>query len=206
MGVLINKKRCDNADVCPCITECPTNAFYWNTDENSVAVDNNLCINCRQCVIACEAGAVKVARTDEEYQQIKTEYDEDIMTTEELFQDRYGAAIVDEKYDLDLINLEQLTKDSSKPLLIEFYNIDESRCLINSIPINDIIQAINLPISYRKINVLDIDLLKIYNIDTLPSLLVISNKEIIYKYIGFLDDIEKSKLLDDMRKELKIDE
>lgn len=47
MSVLINKKRCDNTDICPCILECPNKAFYWDANKGSVAVDNNLCINCR---------------------------------------------------------------------------------------------------------------------------------------------------------------
>ena len=85
MGVLINKKRCDNAEICPCIAECPAKAFYWDAENLTVAVDNNLCVNCRQCILACEAGAVKVARNEAEAQKIKTEYDEDIMTIEELF-------------------------------------------------------------------------------------------------------------------------
>ena len=35
MSVLINKKRCDNADVCSCISECPTGAFYWDADKKN---------------------------------------------------------------------------------------------------------------------------------------------------------------------------
>ena len=69
MSVLINKKRCDNADACSCIEECPTKAFYWDEENQTVAVDNNLCINCRNCMISCEAGAVKVARDEEEYRK-----------------------------------------------------------------------------------------------------------------------------------------
>lgn len=113
MSVLINKKRCDNADVCSCIGECPTKAFHFDKESNSVAVDNDLCINCRRCVLACEAGAVKVARNEEEYNQIKTENDEDIMTIEELFQDRFGASIVLDKYSLELSSLDDLIKDSN---------------------------------------------------------------------------------------------
>ena len=86
MGVLINKKRCDNAEACSCIESCPTKAFYYDKKGKTVAVKNELCINCRQCMISCEAGAVKVYRTDEEYARLKTEYDEDVMTEEELFQ------------------------------------------------------------------------------------------------------------------------
>jgi Fe-S-cluster-containing hydrogenase components 1 len=199
MSVLINKKRCDNADVCPCIEECPVKAFSWDEENKTVVVDNNLCINCRQCMIACEAGAVKVARNEEEYQKIKTEYDEDIMTVENLFQDRYGASIIEGTYSLDITNLEQLNMDSNKLLLIEFYNEEEARCLVNSIPINEIISVINKPLSYRKINLTDLELLKKYEINELPSLLMFEKGEIIFKYEGFVDVKEKEKLLNEIK-------
>lgn len=199
MSVLINKKRCDNANVCSCIAECPTKAFYWDEKKQSVAVDNSLCINCRQCMIACEAGAVKVARSKEEYNKIKTEYDEDVMTIKELFQDRYGASPVNENYTLELNDLHQLIKDSNKTLLIEFYNDDEARCLINSIPINDFIKTINIPISYRKINVSDVSTIKEYSIDILPSFLVIADEKIVFAHNGFVDSKNKEKLLNKLK-------
>lgn len=151
----------------------------------------------------CEAGAVKVARNDEEYQSIKTEYDEDIMTTEELFQDRYGASIVDEKHNLDLDSLDRLIKDSNKALLIEFYNSDTAGCLINSIPIKEIIDTINMPISYRKIDVSNVSLLNKYDISELPSLIVIENNNIIFKYTGFTNNSEKDKLLNELKTKFK---
>jgi NAD-dependent dihydropyrimidine dehydrogenase PreA subunit len=205
MAVLVNKKRCDNAKECSCIGECSTGAFTWNDKANSIAVDNSLCINCRQCVIACEAGAVKVARTYEEYQEIKNEYDEDIMTIEKLFQDRFGASLVDEKYSLKLKNLDDLIRNAEKSLLIEFYNQDEARCLINSIPIKEIQEAINSPCSYRKINISNIDEVKKYNVDGLPALIYISNKKgIVKKYIGFVDVSEKKNYLDKIHNDLYV--
>lgn len=177
MGVLINKKRCDNASVCPCIENCPTKAFYYDTKKNTVAVHNELCINCRKCMLICEAGAVKVFRNEEELLKLKTEYDEDAMTTEKLFQDRYGACLVDETFGLDLSNLDKLIIDSNKVLLIEFYNEDEASCLINSIPIKEIIEHIPKEVSYRKIEVKDVEIIKKYGIDSLPSLIIIEGQK-----------------------------
>jgi len=198
MSVLINKKRCDNRDICPCIEECPTRAFYYDDIKKSVAVDNNLCIYCKQCIIACEAGAVKVATNDEEYNKIKNEYECDLMSVEELFQDRYGASIVDDKYSLDIEDLEQLLKDSNKHLLIDFFNDDDSSCLVNSIPINEIMKKINVPVSYRKINVTDINEVSKYGINELPSLLIYNNGEEVFKHEGFVYFFEKDKLLKEL--------
>lgn len=198
MSVLINKKRCDNADVCSCISECPTGAFYWDANKKTIAVDNNLCINCKQCVIACQAGAIKVATNDEEYNKIKNEYECDLMSMEELFQDRYGASIVDDKYSLDIEELDQLLKDSNKLLVIEFYSDDEARCLVNSIPINEIMKKINAPVSYRKINVTDINEVSKYGINELPSLLIYNNGEETFKHEGFVYFFEKDKLLKEL--------
>ena len=195
MRVLINKKRCDNADVCGCIAECPVNAFFYDEATSSVGVDNSLCIGCRQCMIACPAGAVKVARTDEEYEQIKTEYDSDAMTVEKLFQDRYGAEIVDQSFHLELSALDSLIDNSNIPLLIEFYNLDEADCLINSVPIQDIIAGLGIDLSYRKINLNDPTLLAKYYITSLPALLIINGGEIQSKYEGVVHTSEADTLI-----------
>ncbi len=199
MSVLINKKRCDNADACSCIEGCPTKAFYWDPEKETIAVDNNLCINCRNCMISCEAGAVKVARDEEEYQKIKTEYDEDIMTVEELFQDRYGATLIAEKYALDLVDLKDVVENSNKILLVEFYNEEEAKCLINSIPVKEIIDSISYPVSYRKVNISDIRDLKEYEIKELPALLIIENGKVIYKWEQFVNINEKEILLKNIK-------
>ncbi len=198
MGVLINKKRCDNADVCPCIEGCPSKAFYYDKEKKTVAVHNELCINCRKCMITCEAGAVKVYRNEEEYAKLKTEYDKDIMTIEELFQDRYGASSIEEKYRLQLEDLDQLIKDANVPLLIEFYDEDRATCLINSIPIEEIMGKIDMPVSYRKIEVKDASLLTSYEIDDLPALLIIEKGHTIFRHIGPVDYKEKTSFFDEL--------
>ncbi len=99
------------------------------------------------------------------------------MTTEKLFQDRYGACLVDETFGLDLSNLDKLIIDSNKVLLIEFYNEDEASCLINSIPIKEIVEHIPKEVSYRKIEVKDVEIIKKYGVDSLPSLIIIEGQK-----------------------------
>lgn len=199
MGVLINKKRCDNAESCPCIDGCPAKAFYFDKEKDTVAVHNELCINCRNCMIACEAGAVKVFRNEEEYHKLKTEYDEDAMTIENLFQDRYGAVSIDEKYTYDIENLDTLIDEANKPLLIEFYNEDEATCLINSIPIKEILETIVLQVSYRKVEIKDPEKIIKYGLTNTPSFVIINNKEIIFKQDGFVNVKDKAKLIDKLK-------
>lgn len=173
MGVLINKKRCDNAEECPCILGCPAKAFYYDKEKETVAVHNELCINCRRCMITCEAGAVKVYRNEEEYKKLKTEYDDDAMTVEELFQDRFGAVSVDPKYKCDVKELDNLIADANKPLLIEFYNENEATCLVNSVPIRKILEALENKVSYRKIVVKDLLQIDKFSIIELLALILI---------------------------------
>ena len=99
------------------------------------------------------------------------------MTTKKLFQDRYGACLVDETFGLDLSDLDKLSSDSNKVLLIEFYNEDEASCLINSIPIKEIIEHIPKEVSYRKIEVKDTEIIKKYGVDSLPSLIIIEGQK-----------------------------
>lgn len=194
MSVLINKKMCDNARECSCIVECPNKAFYYDEANETVAVKESLCTKCRICMIACEAGAVKVARNDEEYNRIKKEYDEDIRTVEELFVDRYGAASINSDYLIDINKLDTLIGDANKTLLIEFINEEESKCLVNSIPVKEILDNFKEDVSYRKCDV-DDSVLEKYNISELPSLLIYKNNKVVGKYEGFCNINDKDKLL-----------
>ena len=77
MAVLLNYKICDNAAECGGIEICPTGALFWNEANEKIEIDNNLCISCRNCVAECPVGAIQVAATDEEYESIKTDIDND---------------------------------------------------------------------------------------------------------------------------------
>ena len=83
-------------------------------------------------------------------------------------------------------------------MLIEFYTEDEAQCLINSIPIKEIIGAINVPVSYRKVEVIDPKTIVKYEINVLPALLIIKEGKTIFKYEGFVKEKEKTSLLDKM--------
>lgn len=150
-------------------------------------------------MITCEAGAVKVYRNEEEYKKLKTEYDDDAMTVEELFQDRFGAVSVDPKYKCDVKELDNLIADANKPLLIEFYNENEATCLVNSVPIRKILEALENKVSYRKIVVKDLLQIDKFSIIELPALILIDKKEIVYKREGFVNAQDENDLLDEIK-------
>lgn len=139
MAVLLNYKICDNAAECGGIEVCPTGALFWNEANEKIEMDNNLCISCRNCVTECPVGAIQVATTDEEYESIKMDIDNDHRNVEELFVERYGAMPIDEDSVIDedqiatVINTESL-------VFVERFQDSSIQCLLHSIPMAIILE------------------------------------------------------------------
>ena len=45
--------RCNHCSDPPCVLVCPTGASYQREDDNLVLVDQDKCIGCHSCVVAC---------------------------------------------------------------------------------------------------------------------------------------------------------
>ena len=73
MSVLINFKICDNAKECGGIAVCPTGALSWDEENETIKIDNSKCICCGACERSCPIGAIKVAFSDEERDEISEE-------------------------------------------------------------------------------------------------------------------------------------
>ena len=108
MGVLINFKICDNAKECGGIEVCPTGALYWDEEKESITIDNSKCTSCEKCIEACPVDAIKVGKTDEEYQELKKEIDNDPRKRSDLFVDRYGAQPIHDAFLVEVNNLARL--------------------------------------------------------------------------------------------------
>ncbi len=54
--VAVHCRHCDNA---PCLEACPVGAIT-HRNENMIFVDESKCIGCRECVLACPFGAVRM--------------------------------------------------------------------------------------------------------------------------------------------------
>lgn len=49
---------CFHCERAPCLAVCPTRALYRDKETNAVVLDQNKCIGCRLCMIACPFGAI----------------------------------------------------------------------------------------------------------------------------------------------------
>ncbi|HBA37351.1 MAG TPA: hypothetical protein DCY94_01380 [Firmicutes bacterium] len=173
MAVLVNFKICDNARECGGVGVCPTGALYYDEEKKTLAIDNDKCISCGRCEKECPIGAIRVTKTDEEYEQIKKSIEEDDRKIEDLFVDRYGATPLSDFFQIDEAEIAEKVK-ISKCVFVELYDDDSIECLLKSIPIKNLSQAIDDEVMYYKVGASHISLEK-YDISSLPALLIFKN-------------------------------
>lgn len=198
MPVIINFKVCDNAEACNAINVCPTGAFRWNKEKNSLEIDESTCINCGKCATSeesCGVGAIKFAKDEEELKKIKKEIDDDPRTISDLMVDRYGGQPLNNPF--------YCQEDELQPVLttpnvcfVEFFNDDSIECLIKSIPIKEILKINNENNTYRKVEITTDKLLNKYGVKSLPALLIIKNDNLLGKIEGYYSIEQKQELMD----------
>ncbi|MEA2004576.1 MAG: thioredoxin family protein, partial [archaeon] len=122
--------------------------------------------------------AIRVAKTEEEYNKIKKENDDDPRETSDLFIDRYGAEPIEPTYQISLDQFSTQILESGELIIAELFNDSSIMCLIKTIPIKDLIKDIK----YKKIDIEeDTQLLKRYEIANLPALLFFKNGKLLGK-------------------------
>lgn len=57
-GLAANPVACHHCNNAPCVTACPVNALTFQSD--SVQLDEQKCIGCKRCAIACPFGVVEM--------------------------------------------------------------------------------------------------------------------------------------------------
>jgi NAD-dependent dihydropyrimidine dehydrogenase PreA subunit len=204
MPVLINFKICDNSKDCNGIQVCPTHTIYWDEKNKTLKIDNSKCISCGKCEESCPVDAIRLSRNEKEYKKIKKEIDEDPRKVSDLFVDRYGATSVSPAFLISPDKFEIQILESTKPAVVEIFKNSSIKCLLNSIPIKNVL---DFDVKFRKIDVSDDDtLIKKYNVKELPALLFFKNGKLIGMIEGYYNvgkENELKKRVSDIIKKIK---
>lgn len=196
MPAIINHKICDQANACGGIRVCPVGAFTYNEKTKRIEIDNSKCISCGACEKTCPIGAIAVAQTWEEYEELKKEIDNDPRSAEDLFVDRYGGDIINENVLIDVKDLDKVSKESNDTL-IEVFNDDSIMCLLKSIPFADILENSTYK-KYYRCNVGESDLSK-FGVKELPSLLLCNAGKVRVVY-GYFEEKDAEELYKKLKK------
>lgn len=201
MAVLVNFKICDNAKECGGVAVCPTGALSYDEEKETIVIDNEKCISCGLCERECPIGAISVAKTDEEYDKIKKEIDEDRRTIKDLFVDRYGATPLSEFFMIKPEEIEnKLNKDGIA--LVELYNDDSIQCLLKSIPVKDLTRDMDSNTLFYKVDA-DDDVLSKYGVSELPALLIFKENKYLGHIEGYFTIDEKESVVNKLNEILK---
>ena len=52
--------QCRQCEDAPCVAVCPTNALYRDNPDSPVIMDQERCIGCKWCVLACPFGVIRL--------------------------------------------------------------------------------------------------------------------------------------------------
>jgi len=194
MSVLVNFKICDNAKECGGVEVCPVGAFSWDDEKETIVLDNEKCISCGLCEKECPIGAIRVAKTEEEYEKIKKEIDDDPRTTKDLFVDRYGAAPLSEFFMIEVDDVSEKIKNKGLTF-IECYKDDSIQCLLKSIPVKELTVDLDHDTLFYKVEV-DDEIVDKYDLYTFPSLLIFKDGEYLGKVDGYYTNDNKADLIE----------
>lgn len=187
MPAIINHKICDNASACGGISVCPIGAFTFNEKTKKIEIDNSKCISCGLCAKSCPIGAIGVAKTKEEFEELKQAIEEDPRKPEDLFVDRYGADMINESSFIENNEIESKVKKGR--ILVEIIDLDQASCLIKSIPFKEIISNTHYDKYYRVH--WNEKIAKKYKLNESPTMLCFENGELTKKIEGYFEDSQK---------------
>jgi molybdopterin-containing oxidoreductase family iron-sulfur binding subunit len=68
--------RCNQCADPPCVPVCPTGASYQRPQDNLTLVDQDACIGCHACVVACPYQARFIPENDDGYYEEATPFEE----------------------------------------------------------------------------------------------------------------------------------
>jgi NAD-dependent dihydropyrimidine dehydrogenase PreA subunit len=199
MQIIINHKICDQSPACGGIEVCPTKALYWDETSKKISYDENKCIGCGACENMCPIHAINLARTAEQEREVIAKIDSDQRRAEDLFVDRFGGDFVHTTETLSA-NAMTIIKRTAGLLILELNNEDLIHCLLNCIPLADVIGA---PYTHIKVMNPDEELLKELGVSELPALILFRDGVKVGDVQGFFEnssDVEKVLLKSKIKK------
>ena len=54
--------QCRQCEDAPCLEICPTNALYRADEDSPIVIDDDKCIGCKWCILACPFGVITLDR------------------------------------------------------------------------------------------------------------------------------------------------
>ena len=196
MAVFVNFKICDNAKECGGVEVCPTGAFSWEEEKETIVLENQKCISCGLCEKECPIGAIRVGKTEEECQKIKKEIEDDPRTTKDLFVDRYGAAPLSEFFMIEASDISDKIKNKGLTF-IECYKDDSIQCLLKSIPIKELTVDLDHDTLFYKVEV-DDEVIDKYDLYAFPSLLIFKDGKYLGKVEGYYTNDKKDDFIEEI--------
>ncbi len=195
MPAIINHKICDNSIACGGIEVCPVGAFTYNEKTRKIEIDNTKCISCGACARACPIGAIGVAKTQEEFEELKQAIEDDPRKPEDLFVDRYGADVI---YESSFIENEDIAdKVRTGKTLIEVIDLNQASCLIKSIPFQEIMSNTKYDRYYRIL--WNDEIASKYGLTKSPTMLCFVNGKLIKKVEGYFEDNQKADFFNKLK-------
>ena len=189
--IMINRNICDNAPECSGIAECPAGALYWDDVNEVIAYNEDVCLDCGNCVKACPVGAILWGRDEKEQEENYLRIESDPHKIEELVVERYGAMPIEEPLSEEQTK-DFLEKKHTRYAILEYFSDDSIRCLLHSIRISDILSWLPCDVAYAKVQT--------ENNEYLPILRIFDGEEMIGEIIGYYDDSEEQTA--DLRQQL----
>ncbi len=196
MAVFVNFKICDNAKECGGVEVCPTGAFSWEEEKETIVLDNQKCISCGLCEKECPIGAIRVGKTEEECQKIEKEIEDDPRTTKDLFVDRYGAAPLSEFFMIEASDISDKIKNKGLTF-IECYKDDSIQCLLKSIPIKELTVDLDHDTLFYKVEA-DDEVIDKYDLYAFPSLLIFKDGKYLGKVEGYYTNDKKDDFIEEI--------
>ena len=196
--IIINQKTCDKSSDCSGIDVCPTNALFFDSEQNLVKWDEHKCVFCLRCTLpdGCPIGAIMYARDEVSEKAIIETINSDPRSEDWLWQERLGVqpgkpSIAKE---LNETNFEEVLFSSGNNF-IDIWHEDYLNCRLHSILYEDISKDVT-NITFYKLDAKKYPkLIEKLGVKIFPTLQLIKNGKINLIYQDNIEDSKKSIII-----------